>query len=187
MKITVVTVCLNVEETIEATIQSVLAQTYQDIEYLIIDGMSNDGTINIINKYVNDKRIRFFSEKDNGIYNAMNKALGICTGKYIIYMNSGDVFYDDKVLEDMVPNFQYDLVYGNALIKTRLGDKLETYQGKWKMIYWLFIGRMMSHQSLFVKTDIMHLYQFNECFQIRADYDFIIRALKDKRSLKYID
>lgn len=189
MKITVVTVCLNAQETIEATMLSVLGQTFQDIEYLIIDGKSSDETLDIVNKYIYDKRMRVVSEKDSGLYSAMNKAIGLCTGDYIIFMNSGDVFYDDKVIEDMLPHLQVgqDLVYGNVIRKTLKGDVLETYHGRYKLMALLLMGRMMSHQTLFTKTEVMRRYMFDESYKICADYDFIVRAKKDKRSMAYID
>lgn len=187
MKITVVTVCLNAEKTIELTIQSVLEQTFREIEYLIIDGKSNDRTLDIVNKYNNDKRVRLYSERDSGLYNAMNKAIDFSTGDYIIFMNSGDVFCDDRVLEDMILHLHSDLVYGNVIRKTRDGDRLEKYHGKWKLMCLLLMGRMMSHQAVLTKSDIMKQYRFNEQFKICADYDFIVRAKKNGCSIRYID
>lgn len=187
MKITVVTICLNAEETIELTMQSVLGQTFREIEYLIIDGKSSDGTLDIVNSYMDDGRIRLLSEKDSGLYNAMNKAIDLNTGDYIIFMNSGDMFCDNRVLEDMVPYLQLDLVYGNVIRKTRSGDRLEKYHGKYKLMHLLLMGRMMSHQALFTKSDIMKQYKFNEEFKICADYDFIVRAKKKGCSIEYID
>lgn len=187
MKITVVTVCLNAVKTIEATMMSVLGQTYQEIEYLIIDGKSSDGTLDIVNKYIDDKRLRPLSEKDSGLYNAMNKAIEMCTGDYIIFMNSGDIFCDDKVIEDMLPHLQADLVYGNVIRKTQNGDVLEKYHGKYKLMCLLLMGRMMSHQALFTKSEIMRQYMFDEQYKITADYDFIVRAKKDKLDITYID
>lgn len=189
MKITVVTVCLNAQETIEATMLSVLGQTFQDIEYLIIDGKSSDGTLDIVSKYIYDKRMRVVSEKDNGLYSAMNKAIGLCTGDYIIFMNSGDVFCDDKVIEDMLPHLQVgqDLVYGNVIRKTPKGNVLEKYHGRYKLMILLLVGKMMSHQTLFTKSKIMHKYMFDEQYKITADYDFVVRAKKEKCSIEYVD
>lgn len=187
MKITVVTVCYNAEKTIENTIKSVLSQTYADIEYLIIDGDSKDKTLSIICKYLSDERVKLISEKDSGLYNAMNKAIDYSTGSYIIYMNSGDIFNDCAVLEDISPYLQYDLVYGNAIRKTSAGDKLEKYNGKYKLMYLLLIGKMMSHQALFTKLDIMRQYQFDERFKICADYDFVVRTMRNHCYMKYID
>lgn len=187
MKITIVTVCLNAEKTIELTLQSILRQTYREIEYLIIDGKSNDRTLDIIDKYADDKRIRLLSEKDSGLYNAMNKSIDLCTGEYIIFMNSGDVFCDEKVLEDIVPYLRSDLVYGNVIRKTKNGNVLEKYHGKYRIMSLLLMGRMMSHQCLFTRADIMRQYKFDEQFKICADYDFIVRTKKNKCSMKYID
>lgn len=187
MKITVVTVCYNAEKTIEKTMQSVLRQTYREIEYLIIDGESKDSTLGIIRKYESDKRVRLVSEPDNGLYNAMNKALNYSTGQYVIYMNSGDIFCDNEVIEDMAPYLTYDLVYGNAVRKTWNGNLLEKYSGKFKIMSLLLMGKMMSHQSLFTQTDIMKQYRFDERFKICADYNFITRAKRDGLSMKYVD
>ena len=115
MKITVVTVCLNAEKTIQNTIESVLNQTYQDIEYIIMDGKSTDKTVEIVEKYKNDSKINFISEKDNGLYKAMNKATKISSGEYIVFLNSGDTFCDNTVIADLVPYLHADIVYGNAI------------------------------------------------------------------------
>ena len=84
MKLTVATVCFNAEKTIEATIKSVLDQTYQNIEYLIIDGRSTDRTLELIGKYQTDSRVRVISERDSGLYNAMNKAASVCSGAALL-------------------------------------------------------------------------------------------------------
>lgn len=187
LKITVVTVCLNAVDTIAATIESVLGQTYENLEYLIMDGMSADGTQEIIRRYEDDERVRAVFERDSGLYNAMNKGLALCSGQYILYMNSGDLFYDEKVIEDMVPHLNADLVYGNTLRHTRQGEKLEKYYGRHKLMWLLLSGRMMSHQSLFTRTDIMRAFRFDEQYRISADYDFVVRAKKNGCSIKYVD
>lgn len=186
MKITVVTICLNAEKTIESTMQSVLNQTYSEIEYLIIDGESNDRTLGIIKSYMDDGRIRLVSEKDKGIYNAMNKAIDLATGDYIIFMNSGDVFCDNKVLEDMISHLHMDLVYGNLIKKTIYGNKLKRYSKKDRIMFRLLLS-MVSHQTIFTKTEVMKQYKFDEQYKICADYDFIVRAKKNKCSIEYVD
>lgn len=187
MKITIATVCYNAQQTIENTIKSVINQTYSDIEYLIIDGKSTDKTLDIIDKYAGDSRIRLVSEEDTGLYNAMNKAIKICTGDYIIYMNSGDVFHDYRVLEEMMPYMDADIVYGNVVRIKSDGRHLEKYHGKYTVMRLLLMGMMMCHQAMFTRTDIMRKYGFDETYSITADYDFVVRAKKDKCKMKYID
>ncbi len=187
LKITVVTVCLNAADTIAATMESVLEQTYDNLEYLIIDGMSTDGTQEIIHRYEDDMRVRMVFEHDSGLYNAMNRSLDLCSGQYILYMNSGDLFYDKKVIEDMVPYLDADLVYGNTMRRKKCGDRIEKYHGRYKLFWLLLSGRMMSHQSLFTRTDIMRKFRFDEQYKISADYDFVVRAKKNGCSIKYVD
>ena len=100
VKISIVTVCYNAVAVIEKTIQSVLSQTYRNIEYIVIDGASTDGTIDVLKKY-QTKISCFISEPDEGIYDAMNKGLKIATGEWICFMNAGDFFYDTEVLNSM--------------------------------------------------------------------------------------
>ncbi len=187
VKITVVTVCLNAADTITGTIESVLGQTYGNLEYFILDGMSTDGTQETIRRYEEDSRVRAVFAHDNGLYNAMNKGLDLCSGQYIIYMNSGDCFHDEKVIEDMLPYLNTDLVYGNVVRRKKRGEQLEKYHGRYKLMLLLLSGRMMSHQSLFVRTDVMRKFRFNEQYKICADYDFVVRAKKSKCSIQYID
>lgn len=187
MKITVVTPCLNAEKTIQNTAESVLNQSYQDIEYIIIDGKSDDKTVEILERYKSDLRVKIISERDNGLYNAMNKAIQICSGEYIIFMNSGDSFCDNNVITDLVPHLNADIVYGNAIRVFQNQIIRETYRGKYKVTCMLLMGRMMCHQSVFTKTSIMRQYGFDEQYRICADYDFIVRAKKNKCSMNYID
>ena len=185
--ITIVTVCFNVEDTIEETMQSVMGQTYSDKEYLIIDGSSTDQTMNIIGKYSDCDYLRVVSEPDNGLYDAMNKSLCLAKGDYVIFLNSGDVFCDEKVLEDMAPHLTADIVYGNVIRKKHTGDVVEKYPGKYKLFWLLLQGKMVSHQVLFTRTDIMRKYGFDESYKITADFNFLVRAVHDKCSQCYVD
>ena len=117
--ISVVTVCYNAADTIEKTMLSVLNQTYHDIEYIIIDGGSTDGTVEIIRKYA-DRIAYWVSEPDKGIYDAMNKGIKVATGEWINFMNAGDEFVDANVLDKLffaktVANV--DVIYGNTLME----------------------------------------------------------------------
>ncbi|MCY1133837.1 glycosyltransferase family 2 protein [Bacteroides fragilis] len=113
--VTIITVCYNAETTIEKTILNVINQTYADIEYIIIDGGSNDGTIEIINKYAN-KISYWMSEPDRGIYDAMNKGIKLAKGDWVSFMNSGDSFYSLDTVEDVVQFIreEYDVIYGSV-------------------------------------------------------------------------
>lgn len=160
--ISVVTVSYNTVATIEQTILSVINQTYPNIEYIIIDGGSTDGTIEIIKKYEN--RIHFWiSEPDNGIYDAMNKGIDKATGQWINFMNAGDCFHDNKVLESLFGENNYDnciAIYGNTnLVKNGL-----------------FVGRFLNNP--FGKYVIL----------FEQDRDFVIKVCSPKRVwLKNLD
>ena len=115
MKISVITVCYNEAATIEKTLESIFNQTYQNIEFIVIDGGSTDGTLDIIEKY-KDKIAYFVSEPDEGIYNAMNKGIKASSGEVLYFLNANDTLYSDDVLETVVSVFEkgnYDFVYGN--------------------------------------------------------------------------
>ena len=114
-KITVVTVCYNAVKEIEKTIQSVISQTYDNVEYIIVDGGSTDGTLDIIRKY-SSRITRWVSEPDKGIFDAMNKSAHMATGEYINFMNAGDLFFDEKVLSDIFAGRSYDedVLYGST-------------------------------------------------------------------------
>lgn len=185
--ITVVTVCYNSEDTIEETMQSVLCQTYADKEYLIIDGNSSDRTMDIVRKYDTCDCIRAISEPDSGLYDAMNKSLGMAKGDYVIFLNSGDVFCDKNVLQDMSAHLTEDIVYGNVIRRKHNGDIVEKYPGKHKLFWLLLQGKMVSHQVLFTKTDVMRKYGFDESYKITADFNFLVRAVHDKCTLRYVD
>lgn len=189
VKITVVTVCFNSGDTIEKTILSVLEQDYEGIEYIIVDGASSDDTIDIIKRYNVDNKLKFVSEPDDGLYDAMNKATQLATGEYIIFMNSGDVFASPKVLLQISPCLDgvNDLVYGNVIRIKKQGEVLEKYGSKKVPLYLLLQGKMMCHQSIFTRTAIMREYGFNKEYSITADYDFVMRIVHDKRKLKYSD
>lgn len=121
--ITVITVCYNAVDVIEGTMVSVLNQTYNDIEYIIIDGLSTDNTLAIINKVASlypTKNIKIISEKDKGIYDAMNKAIKLAHGEWLNFMNAGDVFSKDTILEDIVNSGlmnQYDFIYSDFIAR----------------------------------------------------------------------
>ena len=169
--ISVVTVSYNTVATIEQTILSVINQTYPNIEYIIIDGGSTDGTIEIIKKYEN--RIHFWiSEPDNGIYDAMNKGIDKATGQWINFMNAGDCFHDNKVLESLFGENNYDnciAIYGNTnLVKNGLFVGRFLNNPFWKVRYPFRTGQGFCHQSLFTKTSLVKKLRFDLSYKYAA-------------------
>ena len=183
--ISVVTVCYNAADTIEKTMLSVLNQTYHDIEYIIIDGGSTDGTVEIIRKYA-DRIAYWVSEPDKGIYDAMNKGIKVATGEWINFMNAGDEFVDANVLDKLffaktVANV--DVIYGNTLMKYTEGISFT----KVKEIDYIQKGMPFCHQSSFVRNGAIERFDTN--YQIAADYNFFYESYLEKgvNAFVYID
>ena len=125
-RITVVTVCYNVAATIEKTIVSVINQTYDNLEYIIVDGASTDGTVDIIKKY--EGRItKWVSESDQGIYDAMNKGIYLATGLYILFLNSSDYLISPQTIFNMVSKLEAntDVLYGKGIRRSDKGDEVD--------------------------------------------------------------
>lgn len=176
--VTVVTVCRNAEKTIKKTIESVLAQTYEDFEYIVIDGASEDKTYEIVcgfDEKFKKRNICFthISEPDNGIYDAMNKAADMAKGVWINYMNADDMFHSETILKDVFNNVDNsDVIYGDTLrIKDSIGviQKSRSPESIYKVI-------PFCHQSAFVKTKIMKTQKFDVKFKIAADYKFFLNV-----------
>lgn len=180
-KITVITVCCNEKFRLKSTIESVRAQTYPDMEYLIVDGASSDGTINMMDEYSEDFRIRFFSEKDYGIYNAMNRGIARASGDYIVFINAGDRFYNENTIADMVSYFKDNnviyygktcLVYPDGLKKIQDFSKQEgSLEEK------LLNGFMPNHQAIFAPRGLLTDHYFRESYQVRADYEWLLYSV----------
>jgi glycosyltransferase involved in cell wall biosynthesis len=182
--ISIITVCYNEAAHIEKTINSVLQQTYTGIEYIVIDGGSTDGSAAIITSY--DKRIHYFiSEKDKGIYDGMNKGIAQATGDYVFFLNGGDVFNSNDVLEKMFATASgADAYYGETLFVTEDGTPLGTRsqvsnqktpeQLNWKSLRY---GMVVSHQAFVAKRRLMPLYDLQ--YRICSDIDWMIATLKN--------
>ena len=168
-KISIVTVCYNASEAIEKTIISILNQTYENIEYIVIDGASSDGTINIVNKY-RDRIVKVISEPDCGIYDAMNKGIECATGEWINFMNAGDIFLNDKTISTVFENNairkDIEVIYGDVIFMTVNSNEVIE---RCKPIQFIKRGMPFCHQSSFVKRSNLKL--FNLKYRICADYD----------------
>lgn len=182
--VSVITIVYNGEEFIERTIKSVLSQSYKFIDYIIVDGGSNDTTRSIIQKY--ESAIAFWvSEPDRGLYDAMNKGIRASKGQYLLFMNAGDVFYDDHVLDKMIgksDNFP-DVVYGETMMVDEAFNPLGlrsiiTPHKLPKQLKWqnMALGMVVCHQSILVKKSISK--EFSLEYRYCADIDWIIQALK---------
>jgi glycosyltransferase involved in cell wall biosynthesis len=148
--ITVITITYNAEKTIEETILSVINQTYENKEYIIIDGCSTDSTIDIIKKY-KDKINCWISESDNGIYNAMNKGIDLAHGNYINFMNSGDVFSDLNVLANIFSSEHRAFIYSDFYVNKIYG--LKKYNASYK-------NGVIMHQSVIYRKDLHKRYGY---------------------------
>ena len=187
VKISVVTVCFNAQDTIRQTIESVIAQEDCHMEYLIQDGDSRDETIKIIKEYQETYPIKLVSESDNGLYDAMNRAAARATGEYVIFLNSGDVFCGSSVLKGIESQLRGDIVIGNVIRLNEKGKIREGYGGKNMIFRLLLSGRMPCHQVMFSKRELLLELPFDLTYSICADFDFVVRCFKRKCSMYYVD
>lgn len=189
-RISIVTVTYNCNAIIRETIESVLSQNYVNKEYIIVDGMSSDGTLDIVKEY-NDK-LTLISEKDRGIFDAMNKSLLHITGEYVIFINAGDKFVNNHVLEDIFYNKVYsaDLLYGDHYVQNDLGyifRKAEPiYLNKPTKADLVYKSQGFCHQSLFTKSSILKIIQFNLNYPLGADYDTTAKIYNINNSIEYV-
>lgn len=188
--VSVITVVRNAENLIERTIKSVLEQTYDNIEYLIIDGASTDATIQIVKKY--KSKIDFFlSEPDKSIFDAMNKGLKNATGDYVHFLNAGDTFFDkESLFKLMSVSFGADFLYGRTIFvdihgQRRLYSKQTPYPKELSDRSFLN-GMVISHQAMVVKRDIAQKYEV-EKLKVSNDIDWSIRVLKNAQSTCFLD
>ena len=180
-KVSVITVCYNAEASIGNTLKSVLEQTYKDFEYVIIDVASKDNTLKIVERYkpeFEEKGIllNLISEKDNGIYDAMNKAVRCCNGEWLIYMNADDTFADADVLKDIFADNDHDgidVVYGDSYRIKGDRKKLDIAD---KDLEALKDFKFFCHQATFTRRKVFDEIMFDSRFKICADYDFFLQA-----------
>ncbi|MFD2936565.1 glycosyltransferase family 2 protein [Spirosoma flavum] len=193
MKVSIITVVYNGAEFIRDCIESVLNQTYTDIEYIIVDGRSTDGTVDIVKSY-GTKVARFISESDKGLYDAMNKGIHLATGDVIGLLNADDFYRHNSVIENMVATFKRtdsDAVYGDMLYVDRLDTrKLKRYwrSGGYSDNAFLW-GWMPGHLSFFAKRWLYEQYGgFRLDMKSAADYELMLRFIhKMKAKLAYMN
>ncbi len=187
MKFSVIVVCLNPGKKLNQTLDSILRQTWEDYEIIVKDGMSSDGSIE---KMRRDERIRFFARKDTGIYDAMNQAVEQAAGDFILFLNCGDVFYHEKVLEETAAYAKREsdwdklVLYGN------------TYSEKSQVLIvsppeitgFSCYRNIPCHQSCFYGAKLCKEKSYNQEYRIRADYDhFLWCFYKAKAKMVYMN
>ena len=192
LKVTIITSIFNNKELIQDAIHSVNEQTYNNIEHLIIDGNSTDGSKDTIKKNMNNK-IRFHSENDNGIYEALNKGINLSSGDIIGILHSDDIFTDSNVIMEVVNEFKkynYDMLYGdiNYISKSKNKKILRKWKANNFLIKNIKYGWMPPHTSTFIKKSLLNkVGLYNTQFQISADYDLLTRILTNyKISIGYL-
>ena len=182
-KLSIITITYNAEKTLQRTLSSVYEQTYEEIEHIIIDGNSTDNTLDLIHKFQNNK-MKWISEPDNGLYDAMNKGIRLATGDYYCFLNAGDTFFETNTIETIMDSANHltqkpDIIYGETAIvdidgaflhmrRLQAPDKLN-----WKSFKW---GMLVCHQAFIVKRELVEEYNTN--YRFSSDYDWCIRMMK---------
>lgn len=193
MKISLITVTYNSSKTLLDTFQSVLNQTHSDIEYIIVDGASKDNTVSIIKEYEPkfEGRMKWISEPDKGLYDAMNKGIQMATGDVVGILNSDDLFMDDKVLADVAAAFdvQTDAIFGNLyfvdqedvnkIVRVWKGSPYKSFKSGWHP----------AHPTFYVRRSVYEKYGvFDTTFNVSADFELMLRLIeKHGITTKYLD
>lgn len=202
IKFSIITVCYNSISTIEETIESVRKQTYDEYEHIIIDGSSTDGTKDIIEKYAkSSNKVKFISENDKGIYNAMNKGIKLATGDFIVFLNSDDTFEKNslQIINENYNDF-VEIIYGDVYWQeefngVRYEKKLDLRPDEYSISsrddYDIFskkyLGKIMSaHNASFIRADLMKNNLFDENLKICSDYKFFLNMHLQNRKIKYV-
>jgi glycosyltransferase involved in cell wall biosynthesis len=183
MRISIITACLNCADTVEDTIRSVLSQTYKDIEHIIVDGKSRDATLDIVTKY-KSRIAKCISERDDGVYSAMNKGIKLSTGDIIATLNSDDVYADETIVARMVEFMQgngLDAAYGDLVyIRPNNSDHVTRFwkAGEYKRGAFSY-GWVIPHPTFFCRREVFEKYgYFNHDFQIAADFELMLRFVE---------
>lgn len=189
--IAVVTVTFNAEQDIEVTLKSVLEQNYKNLSYVVMDGGSSDGTISIINSYKEALlkkgiALQVISEKDNGIYNAMNNSLKYINSEYVLFLNAGDYFTDANTISAIFNDsniLEYDVIYGDYYLY------YQNYRKYVESLSYIMLPNQMisTHQSFFVKTGLLQNRPYNECYKMAADYDFFLEMFLKGKSFFHVN
>jgi glycosyltransferase involved in cell wall biosynthesis len=173
--ISVITVVYNTDKTLEETIISVINQTYPRFEYIVVDGASTDDTLKIIKTY--EENLKWVSERDKGIYDAMNKGLGLATGDWVIFLGADDVFYNNDVLKDVVAGITSKdaIYYGNAIFKSTK-NLYDVTISKWFLSL-----RNISHQTIFYPKSIYKKYTYDLHYSLFSDHIYNLTLFAENK------
>ena len=180
-KVSIIVVSLNTKKKFIKTINSIKNQIYKNYEIIVVDGKSNDGTVRIIKK--NEFKInKFLIERDEGIYDAMNKGIKIASGEWIIFLNSGDIFFDNFVLKKVnkLLMSNVDLLFGDTLINNEF-----LYLAKAQKVSKNISNMPFCHQSVLCKSSLLKKKLFNLEYHICSDFDFILNCVLTNKKFKY--
>lgn len=185
MKFSIITVNYNNRQGLEKTIQSVLGQTFQDYQYIIIDGGSSDGSVDVIKRYA-DRIDYWVSEPDKGVYNAMNKGIQQAKGEYLNFMNSGDSFHSSSVLNDMAKmEFTEEIITGGFYDKEKNKYFIIAPQ---EVTLLTMLKETFNHQATFFKKALFNNRQYDESYTLISDYKFnLLSIIFDKCSIRIIN
>ena len=206
IKISVITCTYNAARELQRTVDSVLEQSYAKVEHLIIDGQSKDATLDIARRYKNESdeaaqghEVVLLSESDNGLYDAMNKALRMATGDYLVYLNAGDIFPSENTLEMVADSVGEDetlpaVLYGDTDIVDDEGRFLRHRRlAPPKHLTWRSFrqGMLVCHQAFYARTDIARQNPYDLTYRFSADVDWCIRVMKEAErqnlALRYVN
>lgn len=182
----IISVCYNCQDKVIKTIRSLKEQDFPDYEYLVVDGASTDRTLERVKEATADmERVVVISEKDSGIYDAMNKGVQAASGKYLFFLNMGDTFFDRHVLSSFAKAMgdEKDLYYGNVC---RSDGKEIDQKGKASLRWAIYREYMISHQSLFAKRSLLLADPFHTMYHVCADREWLIRVLKRGVSVEHL-
>ncbi|WP_031386700.1 glycosyltransferase family 2 protein [Desulfonatronum thiodismutans] len=175
--LSIITVCLNESDRIEQTAQSIVNQTCQDFEWIVIDGGSTDGTLEVLEKY-RDRMQVFLSEKDGGVYHAMNKGIDLARGEYCLFMNGGDKLYDEHALKNFFDfEEKADINYGGIVEVRRSSVKIFKYAQPIMNAKDFWYRSTLPHQACFIRTNLfLSCGNYDTSYSLIADRDFFVRA-----------
>lgn len=188
-KFSIITVTYNADKVLESTLQSVISQNYENVEYILVDGGSTDHTLEIARRYKNHIS-QIISEPDKGLYDAMNKGIRLATGDYLCFLNAGDKFHENNTLQKITQTLTNealpDIIYGETAIVDEKGDFLHMRrlstpeQLDWKSFKQ---GMLVCHQAFFARRELATVRLYDLRYRFSADFDWCIRIMKEARHL----